>query len=100
LEEIGIPELTPEQVEELCEVAERAAREHILSRVPLHQVSNLSVSVDITGSRPVTVDVELEVALSPLVKDRDVKNLAEEAKDVAFSAVEKHLRALACRSGE
>jgi len=97
LEEIGIPELTPEQVEELCEVAEEAARRHILSRVPLSRITDLSVSVDVTGSRPVTVDVDLEVALSPLTKDVDVQGLADEARDRAFSAVEKRLREIACR---
>jgi len=42
LEEIGIPELTLKQVEELCGVAERAAREYILSKLPSRRISVLN----------------------------------------------------------
>jgi hypothetical protein len=98
LEELGIPRLSSEQVEKLCEIAEKAARGHILSKVPLSRVSNLDVTVDITGSKPITVNVDVEITLSPLMKNYDVQQLAIEAKDEAFSAVEKYLREIACKS--
>jgi len=98
LEEVGIPRLTPEQVEKLCEIAERAAREYILSKVPLQRIYDLDVTVDVSGSKPITVNVDVGITLSPLMKNYDVQQLAIEAKDEAFSAVEKYLREIACKS--
>jgi len=97
LEEIGIPELTPEQVEELCEVAEGAAREYILSKIPLHRIPVLNITVETEGTKPVTVNVDVEITLSPLMKNYDVKKLADEATKRAFASVERYLRELACK---
>jgi len=97
LEEIGIPELTHEQVEELCEVAERAAREYILSKVPLHRIPVLNITVETEGTRPVTVNVDVEITLSPLLRNYDVEKLANEATKRAFASVEMYLRELACK---
>jgi len=40
VEEIGIPELTSEEIEELCSIAEKAAREYVLSKVPPKRIEN------------------------------------------------------------
>jgi len=98
LEEIGIPTLSPEQIEELCEIAEEAARKYVLSKIPIHRVSDLNLTVDIQGLKPLTVNVDIEITLSPLMKDYPVEKLAEEAKEKAFSALENHLRKLVCQS--
>lgn len=98
MEEIGISELTSEQVETLCAIAEKAARDHVLSRVPSRKVSVLNITVDTEGLKPVTVDVEVEITLSPLMKNYDVEKLANEATKQAFRAVEAYLRELSCRS--
>ena len=98
MEEIGIPELTPEQVEELCDIAERVARGHILSKIPLGRISVLNITVDVEGSKPITVNVDVEVILSPLMKNYDVKKLASEATKKAFLSIETYLRKLACKS--
>jgi len=98
LEEIGIPRLTLEQVEELCEIAEKAARKYILSKVPLKQVSVLNITVDTEGTKPVTVKIDTELSLSPKMKGYDVQKLAKEATQHAFASVERHLRKLACES--
>lgn len=100
LEEIGIPELTLEQVEELCEVAETAAREYLLSKFPAQRVSNLNITVETEGTRPVTVNVDVEFSLSPLLKNYDVEKLANEATKRAFASVERYLRELACKSAK
>jgi len=100
LEEIGIPELTVEQREELCNVAERAARNYVLSKVPSNRITVLNVTVDAEGTKPVTVNVEVEVTLSPLMKDYDVEKLADEATERAFASVEAFLRELSCRSSK
>jgi len=98
LEEIGISELTSEQVETLCAIAEKAARDHVLSKVPSRKVLVLNITVGTEGLKPVTVNVEVEITLSPLMKNYDVKKLANEATKQAFKAVEAYLRELACKS--
>jgi len=98
MEEIGISELTSEQVETLCAIAEKAARDHVLSKVPSRKVSVLNITVDTEGLKPVTVDVEVEITLSPLIKNYNVKKLANEATKQAFKAVEAYLRELTCKS--
>jgi acid phosphatase class B len=98
LEEIGIPRLTSEQVEELCEIAENAARKYILSKTPMRQISVLDITVDIEGTKPVTVNVDIELDLLHEMKGYNVKKLADEATQQAFASIEKHLRKIACKS--
>ena len=98
MEEMGISELTSEQVKALCAMAEKAARDYVLSKVPSRKVSVLNITIDTKGSKPVTVGVEVEITLSPLMKNYDVKKLANEAKKQAFKAVEAYLRELTCKS--
>ena len=98
--EIGIPELTLEQVAELCERAEQAARAYVISNVSTGRIATLDVSVDAEGTKPVTVDVDVTVVLSPLMKDFDVEALAEEATKCAFAIIEEYLRELSCKSKE
>ena len=90
--------MTFEQVETLCAIAEKAARNYVLSKVPSRKVSVLNIAVDTEGLKPVTVNVEVEIILSPLMKNYDVKKLAEEATKQAFKAVEAYLRELTCKS--
>lgn len=98
MEEMGIPKLTPKQVEKLCETGEKVAREYILSKIPLRRISDLDVTLDVTGLKPITVNVDLKIDLSPLMKDYDVQKLADEAKEKVFLAVEEYLRKLTCKS--
>jgi hypothetical protein len=98
LEEIGILELTIEQVEELCEIAEETAREYVLSRVPPRRILTLNVTVDAEGTKPITINVDVEVVLSPLMKNFDVEKLVKEATERAFASIEKYLRKLSCKS--
>ena len=98
LEEIGIAELTVEQLEKLCEKGEQAARTYVLSRVQERRISALDITVDTEGSKPVTVNVEVEIALSPLMKKFDVGSLAKEATEKAFQAINEYLRELSCKS--
>jgi len=98
LEEIGIPELTLEQVEELCEMAEKTARKHVLSKVPPRRISTLNVTVDAEGTKPITINVDVEIVLSPLMKNFNVEKLAKDATEKAFASVEKFLRKVSCKS--
>jgi hypothetical protein len=98
LEDLGIPELTSEQIEELCAVAENAARKYVTSRVPSKRIETLNISVEVEGTKPVTVTIDVDVVLSPLMKNFDAKGLAKEAFKEAFAYVDKYLRALKCHS--
>jgi len=98
LEEIGIAELTTEELEKLCEKGEQAARTYILSKVQERRISALDITVDTEGSKPVTVNVEVEITLSPLMKNFDVDRLAKEATEKAFQAINEYLRELSCKS--
>lgn len=97
LEEIGIPELTAEQVEELCEIGEKAARDYISSKISTRRISSLDITIDVEGAKPITVNVDIEIALPPLMKDYDVRKLVNEAKQKAFTAIEEYLRNIACK---
>jgi hypothetical protein len=90
--ELGIPELTTEQIEILCSKAENAARKYILSKVSSKMVDRLDISVEATGSKPVTVDVEVNLVLTPEIKGVDLEALVKEATNEAHGAIEKYLR--------
>lgn len=98
LEETGISELTVEQLEEICEIGEKAARSYIQSRVPSREISTLDIAIDTEGSKPVTVTVEIEMTLSPLMKNYDVETLTKEATAKAFEAISHYLREQTCKS--
>jgi hypothetical protein len=90
--ELGIPELTTEQIETLCSTAENTARKHVLSKVSSKMVDRLDISVEAVGSKPVNVTVEIDLALAPQTKDIDAKALVREAVDEAHKASESYLR--------
>lgn len=92
--ELGIPELTDEQFEEVSQTAETAARKLIFSKVNQKLVEKLDISVEAEGTKPVNVIVEVDLALSQEIRDLDVNVLVEEAVKEAFKAVEDYLRKL------
>jgi len=94
VEELGLPDLTTEQIETLCSTAEDAARKHILSKVPLKMVDNLNVSVEVEGAKPLNVTVEVDLALSPKMKGFNAEALVNDAVKVALEASEIYLRKL------
>ena len=98
MEEIGIPPLSSEQLEELCELAEKTARKYVFSKIPSRKISTLNVTVEVEGRRPITVNVDVEIILSPLMKNYDVAKLAKEATQEAFISVEKYLKERTCKS--
>jgi len=98
VEELGLPELASEQIEELCTIAEEAAREYVLSKVPSKRIEALNISAEAEGTKPITLTVDIDIALSPLMKDFNVQKLVDEAVQEAFASVENYLRKLACHS--
>jgi len=92
VEELGKQELTSEQIEALCLAAENVARNHILSKVPSKMVEKLSISIEAEGEKPVTLTVDIDVALSTQMKNFDAQKLVDEAVKEAFKSVENYLR--------
>ncbi|MCW3993561.1 MAG: DUF3194 domain-containing protein [Candidatus Bathyarchaeota archaeon] len=96
--EIGIPELKSEQVEELCSIVEKTAREYVLSKLSPKRIEALNISVETEGTKPVRLTVDVDVSLSPLMKDFNVQKLVDEAIKEAFTSAENYLRELKCHS--
>jgi hypothetical protein len=93
-ESIGLTTLSFEQVVKICEAAETAARRFIFSKVPRQKIVDLDITVDILASKPFVVDVDIDIALSHLVKKVDVNKLIDAAVDRALQAAENTLREL------
>jgi hypothetical protein len=98
MEVLGIPELTNKQIEELCLTAEKAARDYVYSKVSLRKIDTLDISIEAEGTKPILLNVDVDVTLSPSTKNLDVQKLVDEAVKIAFVSAEKHLRQLPCHS--
>ncbi len=96
--EIGIPKLKSEQVEELCSIVEKTAREYVISKLSPKRIEALNISVETEGTKPVRLTVDVDVSLSPLMKKFDVQKLVDEAIEEAFTSAENYLRGLKCHS--
>jgi hypothetical protein len=94
LVDLGIPELTDEQFEEVTQVAEDAARKLILSKISQKQVDKLNITVEAEGTKPVNFTVEIDLVLLSQSKGVNEKALVDEAVAEAFKAIEAYLRKL------
>jgi GGDEF domain-containing protein len=92
LVELGLPELTTEQIEVLCSTAENAAHKYIHSKVSSKMVEKIDISVEAEGTKPVNLTVEIELVLSADAKDVDADKLVKEAVAEAHKASEDFLR--------
>ena len=92
--ELGIPELSTEQIETLCSTAENAARKYVLSKVSSKMIDRLDISVEAEGSKPVSVAVEINLTLTQEAEGVDAQELVKEATNEAHKASEKYLRKL------
>jgi len=90
--ELGIPELTTEQIETLCSNAENAARKYVLSKVSSKMVDRLDISVEAEGSKPVNLTVEVDIVLKAQAEGIDAEVLVKEATNEAHKASENYLR--------
>jgi GGDEF domain-containing protein len=94
VEELGIPDLTTEQIETLCLNAENVARKHILAKVSFKLVEQLDITVEVEGAKPVSVTVEIGLVLSSKVQNFDAELLTKEAIRAAYRATDSYLRKL------
>ncbi len=92
--DLGFPELTTDQIEQLCQIAENTARQFILSKISSKQVQTLDIVVEVEGEKPVNVSVEVNLVLLPKVQGIDVDSLVREATSQAQQASENYLRKL------
>ena len=97
---MGIPELSTGNLEKLCEIAEKTVREHVLLNIPLNRINDISISIDVEDSKPITIDLDLEIILSPLMRGYDLEKLLEITKERVFLAIEKYLREIKCKSNQ
>jgi len=70
--ELGIPELSTKQIEELCSIVEKTVREYILSKVSPKRIEKLNISAETEGAKPVRLTVDIDTSVSPLMKDFNV----------------------------
>ncbi|HUK50574.1 MAG TPA: DUF3194 domain-containing protein [Terriglobales bacterium] len=83
---------TSEEIEEICIAAQEAARLHLLSKVSLKRVSDLDVTVEAEGDKPLVLYVDVAVELEN--GDDDVEPFVDEATESAFSAAEAKAKEL------
>jgi hypothetical protein len=100
LEELGLPELTDEQIEELCWITEEATRKYVYSKVPSKTIETLNIAAEAEGTKPVKLTVDVDITLSSLMKDFDTQELADESLRRAFASAKEYLGRLACHSQE
>ena len=86
-----LPELTTEQIERLCLKAEQVARKTVLSHIPSKQVETLNITTETKGTKPVTLTIDVELALTSSTKNVKIKQIADEAVKQAFQAAEEYL---------
>lgn len=98
-EETAISKLSLDELQSVCESAELKIRRFIFSKVASNLVDDLNILVDADASAPASINIEVDLRLSPLVKEVNAAKLVEDAIDHGFLLVEEKTREiLACRS--
>jgi hypothetical protein len=95
---LGLSELTSEQVEELCALAEETARKHVYSEIPKKSVETLNIAAEAEGTKPVELAIDIDMSLKHSSESLDVQRIADEAVKEAFRTAENYLREHACHS--
>ncbi len=93
--ELGFPELSTEQTELLCSIAEEAAKKYILGKVSAKELDRLDIAVEVEAEKkPVNVTVEIDLLLTEKAKGVDAEALVKAAVEEAHKATEKFLKSL------
>lgn len=98
MENLGLPDLTNEQIEQLCSIAEEAARKHILSKVPSKKVETLNITAEAQHTKPLQLTIDVDITLSKSLKNYDAQKLCNDAVQKAFTTAEEYLRKLTCHT--
>lgn len=81
-----------EEIEQICSAAEEAARRHLLSKISVKRVSDLDVTVEAEGDKPLLLYVEVAIELA--TGNEDLDHIVSEATDIAFSAADAKVKEL------
>lgn len=92
MQDLGLPELTTEQLEQLCSLAEETAREYVLSKISKKEVDRLDVIVEAKDGKPLSLHVEIDLVLFPHSAKADSNAIVNQAVKEAFKASENFLR--------
>jgi hypothetical protein len=92
--ELGIPELSTEQIELLSSNAEETAKNYVLSKVSAKDLDRLDIAVEVDGAKPIKVTIEIDLLLTKQAKSVDAETLVKEAVKEAHKATENFLRKL------
>ena len=81
-----------EEIQEMCVAAQEAARNHLLSKISLKRITDIDVTIEAIGDKPLSLSVD--VALELETGNEDMDPVVDEATDIAFLAAEKKAREL------
>jgi hypothetical protein len=84
--------------EELCTIADDAARKYVTSKVSSQEISDLTISVNLEESEGLNVEIDVDLTLSRMKEPTNEKRLAEEAVKAAFKAIDKYISEVKCQS--
>jgi len=83
---------TTEEIEQICIATDEAARRVLFNRISLKLMSDLDVTVEASGDKPLVLDVDIGVEL--LVRDENLQALVDRATDAALLAADAKVREL------
>jgi hypothetical protein len=83
---------TQDEVEQICVAAEEAARTELLRKVSLKRVSDLDVTIEALGDKPLILNIDVSVEL--LLADENLQAFVDKATHAAFAAAESKVREL------
>ena len=87
-----IRELSNDEIEQICVAAEEAAKRELLTKIQLKRVSDLDVTVEAIGEKPLILSIDVSIEL--LIGNEDLQPLVDKATDAAFSAADAKAREL------
>jgi hypothetical protein len=87
-----IRKLTIEEVEQVCLAAEEAAKTELLKKVAPKRVSDIDVTIEGVGDKPLLLTIDVGIEL--LFGDEDLQAVVDKATDAAFQAAESKVREL------
>lgn len=96
--DLGIPDLTSEQIEKLCMIAEEAARKYVLSKVSKKSIEKLDICTETVGTKPLRLEINIDMDASRTIENSNAQRLVNEAVKEGFRSAEKYLRELSCHS--
>jgi len=97
LEEPNKLSLSDDQIEELCILADEAARKYVTSKISKNEIIDMTVSVNLEDAHEMVIEIEVELSLSDLYTEENAKKLANEAVKSAFRAIDEYMKEARCR---